>query len=107
MTMRCLLIATLLLLSACSAKGYYAQIDAIEKGVIEPEVDAALDRAAARFCKLPADIMLRAMDRNGPRFTAAIVGLCPEWQRLGMHLAAAAFGGGLAPGAWRNAGLGQ
>lgn len=78
----------LTMLGGCETLGYNARIAAFEKGVIEPEVDAALEQTVQRLCALPADVMMRQVQRYGANVLQAAQLLCPEWQTLAAYMAA-------------------
>ena len=69
-----------LLLPGCTATTFSA-IDQIEKGVLEPRVDAVYDETVKRWCRMPVDIHNRAIGRNTitPR---SLTDNCPDWQAI-------------------------
>jgi hypothetical protein len=69
-------------LPGCAARGYYQAVEAVETGVIEPEVDAALEKVVMRLCRLPTDIMVRQVEQHGLRVLQAAILVCPEWRAI-------------------------
>lgn len=67
-----------LFLSGCS---FSPLATAWEEGTVEPNVDKAYDAALKRFCRLPFDVHLRAINR-GTVTPKQLFDLCPEWQIL-------------------------
>ncbi len=67
-------------LSGCTA-ATFSKIDQIEKGIIEPRVDAVYDETVKRWCRMPVDIHNRAIGRNTitPR---SLTDNCPDWRTI-------------------------
>ena len=67
-------------LSGCTAASF-SRVDQIEKGIIEPGVDAGYDETVKRWCRMPVDIHNRAIGRNTitPR---SLTDNCPDWQAI-------------------------
>ena len=65
---------TLLILGGC------ASIDAFERGAIEPKTDEYYDASIQRWCELPIDVHMRAIDR-GTLTIDSLAALCPDWAR--------------------------
>lgn len=63
------------LLSGCQA------VTAYEQGVVEPNVDKAYDEIVKRWCRMPVDIQVRAIERKTitPR---SLTDNCPEWRSI-------------------------
>lgn len=64
-----------LLLSAC------ADLDRIEKGVIEPRVDEAVAEAVKRLCSLPVDVTKRAVEARTVPSWQSMADFCPNTWR--------------------------
>ena len=73
-------IFVLVVLGGCTA-ATFSQIDQIEKGIIEPRVDAIYDETVKRWCRMPVDIHNRAIGRNTitPR---SLTDNCPDWRAI-------------------------
>ena len=73
-------IFVLVVLGGCTA-ATFSQIDQIEKGIIEPRVDAIYNETVKRWCRLPVDIHNRAIGRNTitPR---SLTDNCPDWRAI-------------------------
>ena len=73
-------IALALLLSACSPSTF-AKIDQVQKGVVQPRLDATYDTALKIWCNAPAATHNRAIDRNA--ITArSLTDNCPAWRAI-------------------------
>jgi len=74
------LLLAAIFLTGCTV-GTFSKIDQIEKGVIEPRVDATYDETVKRWCRMPVDIHNRAIGRSTitPR---SLTDNCPEWRAI-------------------------
>lgn len=72
--------ALALLLGACSP-AVFSRIDQVEKGIIEPRVDATYDETVKRWCRAPVDIHRRAIERKTitPR---SLTDNCSDWRAI-------------------------
>ena len=53
---------------------------------IEPHTDSVVDTVEMLRCKMPLDVVGRAMDRKGERWGASWLNACPEQHRLMLRL---------------------
>lgn len=75
--MKTLSVLMLLVLMGGCTSPYYQATKSFETGIIEPNVDAAVDETIARFCNFPSDIVARTVNRKGMPMYDALVNMCP------------------------------
>ena len=70
-----------LVIAGCTPSMLLSQLNAFE-GVVEVEVDAAIDEIENRRCKLPIDILERTSNRRGQAWLEGWMSSCPAAARL-------------------------
>ena len=82
--MKCVLVLVLGAVALGGCAGVAAQIEAADKGILEPAVDRTADLVLDKaLCNRPPDVHLRAVRRHGPDHFRGAALLCPQtWGQL-------------------------